>query len=59
MSKKPNKEKSSYEEESQERLIREIMSKEIIKKIERRIENNDDNVIKTVRQMLDDNIKKY
>lgn len=53
MSKKPTKE--IYKEiDSQERLIREIMSKEILKKIERRVDNKDENVIKTVRQVLDE-----
>lgn len=54
MSEKPIKKKNP-EEDHQERMIREIMSKEILKKIERRVENNNEQVVKTVRQMLDDN----
>lgn len=52
MSKK-SKNEISHEDDHKERMIREIMSKEILKKIERRVENNNEQVIKTVRQMLE------
>lgn len=54
MSKKDLENRSRIEEDNHERLIKEMISKEIIKKIERRIERNDNEVIKTLKTIIDE-----
>lgn len=44
--------------DTQDKIMREYMKKEMIKKIERRIDNQDDNVYKTIKSFLDEDKKK-